>query len=58
MKIKELRTLTGLTQKEFAKKYSLGLRQVQTWEEGVHEPHKSVVAMLEKLIKAEYGDKK
>ena len=37
MNCKELRTLTGLSQKKFGDLYSIPLRTIQNWEQGTNE---------------------
>lgn len=53
MKIKELRELTGLSQKEFADRYDLSVRTLQGWEQGRTQPPSYLVGLLERLIKSE-----
>ena len=53
MTILELRKLTGLSQRKFADKYHLGIRNVQNWEQGVRKPPTYVLYLLEKLIELE-----
>ncbi len=56
MGIRELREKTGLTQKEFAKKYELQLGQVRSWEQGWRNTPKSILYMLNRLVKIDFGD--
>ena len=50
MDIKELRLLSGLSQRKFADKYSINFRTVQNWEQGVSETPPYVVEALFRLI--------
>lgn len=37
MSIKEIRSLTGLSQTDFGKKYNIPMRTIQNWENGVNK---------------------
>ena len=50
MDIKELRLLSGLSQRKFADKYNINFRTVQNWEQGVSETPPYVVEALFRLI--------
>lgn len=41
----------GLSQAQFAKKYELGIRSVQSWEQGVRTPGPGARALLRILWK-------
>ena len=56
MTIKELREKTGLSQSQFAKKYKLTVRQVQSWEQGVRNTPESILYMLERLIAEDFKE--
>lgn len=53
MKIKEIRTLTGLTQKGFSDKYGIPLPTIQHWERGNRECPQYVRDLLEFKVKAD-----
>ena len=54
--ILELRKRTGLSQKKFAEKYHLGLRALQSWEQGWRNTPESILYMVQKLIESENSD--
>lgn len=45
--IKELRTKSGLTQKEFGEKYNIPLRTIQKWERNGSTPPDYVISLVE-----------
>lgn len=50
--IKDLRHLTGLTQKKFSEKYEIPKRTIEDWETGRRKPPNYVTKLLEyKIIK-------
>lgn len=57
MTVKELRSLTGLTQTEFAEKYKIPMRSIQNWEGGQRTPPEYVIELLEFRIKHDYEAK-
>jgi len=50
MTIKELRTITGLSQSKFALKYHINLTNLHNWEQGVYRTPETVLYLLERLI--------
>ena len=58
MTIKELREKTGLSQSQFAKKYKLSIRQVQSWEQGQRNTSEGTLYMLERLINEDFKEQK
>lgn len=50
MNIKELRLLSGLSQKKFADKYNINFRTIQNWEQGVCITPPYVIESLFRLI--------
>lgn len=54
MKIKELRELTNLTQKEFAKRYHIPKRTLENWEGGQRSPSETILYLLERAVKEDY----
>jgi DNA-binding transcriptional regulator YiaG len=57
MSIKEIRTMSGLTQKAFAEKYGIPKRTLESWEMGERKPPEYVVTLLEKAVRADMGIK-
>lgn len=53
MNIREMRTLLGDTQSEFAARYNIPFRTVQNWETGVRKPPKYIAELLESRIRAD-----
>ena len=53
MEIKELRQLTGLTQKQFAEHFKIPLRTVQEWEQERRTPPEYVVKLIERVWELE-----
>ena len=54
MTIKELRSMTGLTQKAFAEKYHIPKRTLENWEGGQREPTETILYLLERAVKEDY----
>jgi putative transcriptional regulator len=54
--IKELRSLTGLTQAKFAEKYEIPRRTIEDWERDLHLPPEYVVKLLEYRITHELAE--
>lgn len=55
MEIKEIRTLTGLSQVAFASKFDIPRRTLENWESGTNTPPAYVLDMLEKVVKNGLG---
>ena len=51
MNVKELRSTTGLSQSQFAKKYNIKLQTLQSWEAERRNPPDYSLKMLEKIVK-------
>lgn len=51
MTIKELRKLTGLSQKAFSEKYKIPKRSIENWEGGKRVPPEYLVFLLERIVK-------
>ena len=51
MTIKEIRALSGLTQKEFEEKYGIPKRTYEAWEMGERKPPQYVLDLLEKAVR-------
>ena len=54
--IKELRSLTGLTQAKFAEKYEIPRRTIEDWERDLRTPPEYVVKLLEYRITHELAE--
>lgn len=54
MTIKEIRSLTGLSQAAFAQKYDIPKRSIENWEEGRREPPAYVLKLLERVIMEDF----
>lgn len=53
MTIKEIRLISGLTQKEFSKKYNISRRNIENWESGSNKCPDYVTELLEFKVKAD-----
>lgn len=58
MNIREMRTLLGDTQSEFAARYNIPFRTVQNWESGVRTPPEYVISLLEDRIRSDLTNRK
>ena len=54
MNIKELRQLTGLSQKAFSDKYKIPKRTIEDWEAERRTPPEYVALLLERVIKYDF----
>lgn len=56
--IKEIRNSTGLTQREFSKKFDIPLSTLRKWEQGETKPASYIIKMLSRLLplSEEYGE--
>lgn len=54
MSVKQLRAITGLSQKAFGEKYHIPKRTVENWESGSRKPSETVLYLLEKAVKGDY----
>lgn len=50
MTVKELRSMTGLSQSRFAFLFSLPVRTLQQWEQGIQKPPDYVVGMMKRIL--------
>ena len=57
MSIKTIRQKTGLSQRAFAKKYNLGLRNLQNWEQGISPPPKYLITLLSRAVAVDFNIK-
>lgn len=53
MTILELRKQTGLSQNQFAKRFHLSIRAVQSWEQGKRNTPDHVLYMIQKILEYE-----
>ena len=53
MTILELRQKTGLSQSQFAKRFHLNVRTVQTWEQGTRKTLDYVIWLIARVIELE-----
>lgn len=58
MNIREMRTLLGDTQSEFAARYNIPFRTVQNWEAGVRTPPEYMISLLEDRIRSDLANRK
>lgn len=54
MTVKELRTITGLSQVDFGKKYHIPRRTVENWESGSRKPSETILYLLGRAVKSDY----
>lgn len=54
MTIKELREITGLSQKAFGEKYHIPKRSIENWEGGQRKPSETILYLLERAVKEDY----
>ena len=54
MTIKELRTITGLSQRAFGKKYHIPTRTIEDWEGGRRRPSETILYLLGRVVKSDY----
>lgn len=57
MTVKELRTVTRLSQAAFAAKYEIPTRTIEDWEAGARKPAPYLVKLLERAVAQDYGVK-
>lgn len=58
MNIREMRSMIGDTQSEFAVRYNIPFRTVQNWETGLRKPPKYMIDLLEQRIKEDLVNRK
>lgn len=56
MDIKELRDYTGLSQKQFAEKFSIPISTLRKWEQGESRPAAYLIRLLSDLIPVDTKD--
>ena len=55
MTIKELRQITGLSQKAFGEKYHIPKRSIENWEGGQRKPSETILYLLERVVREDYN---
>ena len=56
-KMKEIRTLTGLSQVKFGKKYGIPRRSIENWESGKRNCPPYVESLLKKVVETDIENK-
>ena len=56
MTIKELRQITGLSQKAFGEKYHIPKRSIENWEGGQRQVSETILYLLERAVKEDYKE--
>lgn len=51
----EIRTLSGLTQKEFSEKYNIPQRSVENWDAGYRNPPDYLIELLARVVKEDFA---
>ena len=51
---KEIRALTGLSQKKFGDLYRIPLRTIQNWEQVTNEAPEYVLLLLERAVREDF----
>lgn len=51
MDIKEIRSISGLSQQAFSDKYKIPKRSIENWESGKRTPPEYVISLLERVVK-------
>ena len=54
--ILELRKQTGLNQSQFAKKFHLTTRAIQSWEQGQRNTPEPILYMVQRILELEGND--
>ena len=57
MTVKELRSITGLSQSKFAKKYKFTDSSLRSWEQGQRNTPKCILYLLERCVREDYKEK-
>lgn len=55
--IKELRILTGMSQRQFAEHFGFSVRTLQGWEQG-KQPPEGTIQMINRILELESEQKK
>ncbi len=58
MNIREMRTLLGDTQSDFAARYNIPFRTIQNWESGMRTPPEYMISLLEDRIRADLANRR
>ena len=54
MSVRQLRSITGLSQKSFGEKYHIPKRTVENWESGSRKPSETMLFLLNRVVKGDY----
>ena len=54
MNIKEIRSLTGLSQVKFCEKYNIPRRTLEDWESGKNKPADYLLDLLERAVREDF----
>ena len=57
MTVREMRKSLGLSQKEFAAYFDIPIGNIQHWEQGVSNPPKYVLKMMNRILDLEKPEK-
>ena len=57
MKVKEIRSALGVTQKEFSQIFKIPVRTIQDWECGERTPPEYVEMFIERFAKEDFPDR-
>lgn len=57
MTVKELRTITGLSQSKFAAYFGIPVRTLQDWEQQKRTPPDYVITMMERIWRFDHPEK-
>ena len=52
--VKEIRKITGFSQRQFSEYFKIPLRTVESWEVGKRTPPEYVVRLLERVVKEDF----
>lgn len=56
MTIREIRSITGLSQAKFAEKYEIPKRTLEKWEQREHKAPPYIIKLLERVVKEDYKE--
>lgn len=57
MTIKELRSITGLSQSKFAERYKITKSRLCSWEQGQRETPECMSYLLERCVREDFKEK-
>ena len=56
MTIKEIRSITGLSQAKFGDEYEIPKRTIEDWETGRRKPPEYLLRLLERVVKEDFDE--